>query len=300
MIHRAPRAVAPLLPVLLATLVASGLPVRGQGTEYSQPALDPNHATESFLPVESIDTFSGAVSLVYTDVSLPGPNGFSLNIIRWYNSKINRWDSNHLNRERELTSVGVGWQMHMGRLWDNPAPTNPTPAFRVELPGGRQENFYNNNVFGPQGSVPNAAYVSPEGWSLRINVPCADPGAGNCEIATSPAGIEYHFPTGSAYRMDPDDSYLYVRTIRDPVGNAITVTYDHSCNCNQAYIDTSRTSSAARFTSTIKTMPSTSGRPNASTESRRQPRLERRPTSTMSTRAKPTAQCYVPFRRPQA
>jgi len=213
--------------LLIAPLLAFA-----QGTEYSQPAFDPDHHGNSFMPVETIDTFSGALMLSYTDIVLPGPNGFDLEIVRWYNSKINRWDPSCTIRQREKTSLGVGWQMHMGRLWDNPVTTQPRPAYRLELPGGRQEAFYGDNVL----NIPNATWVSSGGWSLRDAACVGAPGT--CKVATSPAGIEYHFPTSFDYRMDPDDSFLYVRTIRDPIDNRITVTYDYSCNCNQAYIDT--------------------------------------------------------------
>ncbi len=211
-------------------LSALALSAGAQGNEYSQPAFDPDHAFDSFLPVEAIDTFSGAVGLTYTDIRLPGPSGFDLAIVRWYQSKINRWDSNCLTRSRELTPIGVGWQMHQGRLWDNPDSSDPIPAFRLELPGGQHESFYNDDRLG----IPVATYISSGAWGLRSAACVGAPGT--CWIATSPSGVEYHFPTSLDYRMDPDDSYLYVGTIRDPIGNAITVNYDHSCGCNQAYV----------------------------------------------------------------
>lgn len=76
--------------------------VWAQDSEYASPRFDPDHAGESFMPVETVDTFSGALLLSYTDISLPGPGGFDLNVVRWYSSKINAWDANCLTVEREL------------------------------------------------------------------------------------------------------------------------------------------------------------------------------------------------------
>lgn len=215
---------------LLALIIAGGtsLGVRAE-SEYASPEFDPKHSGSFTSPNEWIDNFSGGLNIIEKDVILKGPDGFDMVVTRWYSSKINQWDSNCLILDRESGPLGVGWQYHQGRLWDNPIDT-AVPAYRLELPGGMHESFYHDTVLG----VPSADFVSPGGWSLRSGACVGE--LGNCWIATSPAGISYHFPQSSNYRMDPDNAYAYVRTIIDPKYNRITVDYDFGCNCNQAYI----------------------------------------------------------------
>ena len=226
------RAVSIHRTLAVLSIALASIPAMPDSSEYSQPSFDPGHGGAYTMPNERIDTFTGGLNIIEKDIVLPGPGGFDLEIVRWYSSKINQWDPDCLSVQREVTPVGAGWQIHMGRLWDNPQTNDPVPAFKLELPGGGQQPFYHNDLLG----VPNADYVSPGGWSLREGS-CIG-AEGICRIATSPAGIEYHFPESTSYRMDPDNSYLYVATIRDPVGNRITVDYDFGCNCNQAYITT--------------------------------------------------------------
>lgn len=92
------------------------------------------------VPEENIDLFSGSLVLKYLDITLPGPNGFDLNIWRVYNSKVNTESTGttYSYPQQETSSwVGYGWSMHMGRIL-NPDSTNPT----IEFPDGRQEGTY--------------------------------------------------------------------------------------------------------------------------------------------------------------
>lgn len=92
------------------------------------------------VPEENIDLFSGSLVLKNLDVTLPGPNGFDLNIWRVYNSKVNtEYTNTTLSYPQQETGswVGYGWSMHMGRI-QNPDSSNPV----IELPDGRQEATY--------------------------------------------------------------------------------------------------------------------------------------------------------------
>jgi len=57
---------------------------------------------------ERIDPYTGELNLVYTDLRLPGKGGHDLVINRTYNS------SRPKNIEKTL--LGVGWDIHFGRL----------------------------------------------------------------------------------------------------------------------------------------------------------------------------------------
>lgn len=182
--------------------------------EYGTPALDPEHDFGGTLPEEYIDLFSGAVTLRYVDISLPGTNGLDLSIVRWYNSKVKAYDNNNLPSFREFTSYGLGWQMHMGRLDTFPqAPSNQSLDYVLELPGGLSEGFYSDRFEA-------GVFRSKDFWRLEKNI-----GANQYEVI-SPAGLTYIFPDDQAHRMDPDNQYLYVSEIRDTAGNMITVTYE--------------------------------------------------------------------------
>ena len=92
------------------------------------------------VPEENIDLFSGSLVLKNLDITLPGPNGFNLNIWRVYNSKVNTeyTDTTYSYPQQETSSwVGYGWNMHMGRIL-NPDSSNPV----IEFPDGRQESTY--------------------------------------------------------------------------------------------------------------------------------------------------------------
>ena len=211
----------------LALLVVPPSVDQAQTSEYATPNFDPKHSFSSIIPEETVDLFTGALILSYTDVHLPGPAGFDLDIVRWYNSKINVWDANCLTVTSEETYVGIGWQMHLGRLWDNPA--NPVPqrqaAYRLELPGGETREFYGQ----PNIPVPTGALVSKDFWILKENVSI---GGVQHHVVTSPAGVEYRFKTGAPNPVE--NNYLYLTSKVDPIGNTIQVTY-RSVNQDRAY-----------------------------------------------------------------
>ncbi len=92
------------------------------------------------VPEEHVDLFSGSLVLKNLDITLPGPNGFDLNIWRVYNSKVNTEYTNttYSYPQQETSSwVGYGWSMHMGRIL-NPDSLNPA----IEFPDGRQEGTF--------------------------------------------------------------------------------------------------------------------------------------------------------------
>jgi RHS repeat-associated protein len=215
---------------LVIGLLWSGTP--RANSEYATPNFDPEHDGTHVSEAQRVDTYSGALTVTHVDISLPGPGGFDLEIIRTYSSKIWQWDANHLVKTGEETTVGIGWRLDMGRLFEVPSGIDPGAAYVLELPNRGHVPFYTDDTL----FVPNAEWVSLDGtWALR-NDDCLE-APGTCLIATAPDGTEYQFPTGQEYRMDPNNSYFYLRTILSPAeSKTITVTYAE-CGCNQAYID---------------------------------------------------------------
>jgi YD repeat-containing protein len=195
----------------------------------------PEHRAFVKGPQESVDPFSGTLLLVHTDLVLPGRGGLDLKIIRTYSSKIwGRADytsvSDGLIAAKERSPLGLGWQMHQGRLrnpWHNgwdPCTLGDTPPV-FELPDGTSITFY------PTDST-NTNFKSREHWKMYRPV---GPAAGVTITVTSNEGIKYEMDgslpstnTSQWYYGDPlvDAQLIYpVKRISDPDGNAITITY---------------------------------------------------------------------------
>ena len=66
---------------------------------------------------ESVDPFSGFLTLVHTDLVLPGNGGLDVRIMRTYNSGI--WGRRDIANPgmvayADWSPLGIGWSMHMG------------------------------------------------------------------------------------------------------------------------------------------------------------------------------------------
>lgn len=107
--------------------------------------MPPEHGSHFAIPEESLDLFSGNLTLRCLDASLPGgPGGCDLKVLRVHNSKL-RKDRDVSNHQASLLQepyswVGIGWSMHMGRLHVD--PTSPDDAPVLELPDGRREGAF--------------------------------------------------------------------------------------------------------------------------------------------------------------
>lgn len=108
----------------------------GQSGVFDRVGIIPGHGSHGSFPEESIDLFTGNVTLRYRDIFLPGPNGLNLEVWRVYNSKIYKdWQSGQPGVQAYHQSwVGIGWTMHMGMVH---AHNTETPV--IEFPDGRLE-----------------------------------------------------------------------------------------------------------------------------------------------------------------
>src|SRR4030042_1193132 len=59
-----------------------------QSKVFDLTGIIPGHGSYSSVPGESVDLFTGNVTLRYLDIFLPGPNGLNVELWRVYNSKI--------------------------------------------------------------------------------------------------------------------------------------------------------------------------------------------------------------------
>ena len=117
---------------------------------------------------EQIDPFSGILTLVHTDLHLPGNGGLDLNLIRTYNSMI--WGRRDVSfpglvAKNEKSPLGIGWTMHMG-IVHNPMgagssnrflPDNPV----VEMPDGSKHAFYKDRN-------DSTRFISRDFWVYKL------------------------------------------------------------------------------------------------------------------------------------
>jgi hypothetical protein len=132
--------VTTLFALVLSALLLTGVAetVYGQSGVFDRTGIIPGHGTYSSLPEESVDLFTGNVTLCYRDIFIPGPNGLNIEVWRVYNSKVlyDRLVSqpNPTVQAYPKSMVGLGWTMHMG-VAHNAYSSTP----EIEFPDGRRE-----------------------------------------------------------------------------------------------------------------------------------------------------------------
>jgi hypothetical protein len=130
-----------LVMVLWIVLLCMTGPVYSQSGIFDRTGIMQGHGSYSSLPEESVDLFTGNVTLRYLDYRLPGPNGLDVEIWRVYNSKILQDQSGGVKADHK-SWVGIGWTMHMGRV-HNYDTTTPI----IEFPDGRWETTYPDRYY---------------------------------------------------------------------------------------------------------------------------------------------------------
>ena len=184
-----------------------------------------NKVIEAHLPGETVDHFSGNLRVVHEDMTFPGHGGLDLRIIRVYSSKI--WGrSDLLSLEpflagKELTDVGLGWSMHMGRVRDPNAfgqlPNGTLPVFEAQ--DGSSHAFY-------QVTGSSTDYISRDAWKFTRNwQACSGGASGAGACITTTAGLRYEFAESNKYLIDGTTLVWPLSAIVDVFGNRIRVQY---------------------------------------------------------------------------
>lgn len=120
-----------------AALVGSGTPAQ---TPFSHRGGAPQHPGSSTLPNEQVDPASGALSVVATDLVLPGNAGLDLRVQRFYSSHLYpRYDDGNTVLDED-SWAGIGWTLHFGRVLD-PHSTN-AGASQIEMGDGSRHPLY--------------------------------------------------------------------------------------------------------------------------------------------------------------
>ena len=127
------------MAAVAGVLLALGGAAQAQ-TVFNHRGFDERHGNYSALPFESVDPASGGLTVVQTDLVLPGNAGLDLAITRVYNSKFRpNYESGDLTLE-ERSWVGIGWKLHFGRVI-NPTSTQ-SGATQIEMPDGSRHALY--------------------------------------------------------------------------------------------------------------------------------------------------------------
>ncbi len=110
---------------------------------YKGPGIDNNRSYVNQNFSEHIDPFSGALSLQYTDLRIPGNGGFDLEVVRSYNNA----GVDPLNPYETESYAGLGWTIHFGRvlktkdnvICNNANQTSVVDNPVLELPDGSKQ-----------------------------------------------------------------------------------------------------------------------------------------------------------------
>ena len=203
-------ATPPGLWIQLLALLLLGSPAFPADPVFDARGFDPEREFLSQLPYEHVDPMTGNLLLTFTDLVLPGNDGFDLRVQRTYNSKVyENYTTGGPTGFREDSWAGIGWSLHFGRVSTFPGlPTLPGPV--IEMPDGSQHQAYphKDGVFGH--------YITRDYWTYEDRYPSP--------ILRLPNGITYTLGRVES-GPHPTEVTHYVTEIRDPFGNVITINY---------------------------------------------------------------------------
>lgn len=216
----------------LAILILFSTSIKAEMPDfYSEAASVSKRAGHSEAPNEVVDPFSGTLNIVHNDLVVPGNGGLDIRIQRTYSSQ-NTYrkvgQQNDLRVFQARTNVGLGWQMHFGRIR---MPKNADPCINgsiditdnpiVEMPSGEQQVLFCNNYPNTYGT--NASFVTKSH------------GVANYISNTARLnGFKYIDPQGIKYTMSyrvsggtglVTDDVWYATRVEDRNGNYYTISY---------------------------------------------------------------------------
>ncbi|OGD15985.1 MAG: hypothetical protein A2W20_07625 [Candidatus Aminicenantes bacterium RBG_16_66_30] len=223
--------------VLLGTvaLLLASRPAYGQSGVFDRTGLIPGHGTYSSLPEESVDLFTGNLTLRYRDIFIPGPNGLNIEVWRVYNSKVlyDRPSSqqNPTVQAYPKSMVGLGWTMHMGMVHN---AYSSTPV--IEFPDGRRETAFPSKAvylwsdcritrdflkyYCPPGEDPKLFFQNGVVWTFGnvASLPLAD---GSSETVYMVTRIEDPLGNFIDIEYSAADSLRTIATITDSMGREV-------------------------------------------------------------------------------
>ena len=187
---------------------------------YNEAGISDTRQDESSYSNEFIDPFTGSLQWHNTDLSIPGNGGFDLKLLRSYNSALITPSDNLGSFNGGNQPVGVGWQMHLGKIIsksDTLVCTNTIVSTIdnpvLELPDGSSQ------VFSFTGNS-NARVMTAKRWKVECS--------GGQRTLSSPDGTKYQMDKVVKSNPDPKAIYsLYPTKITDKNGNFANITYEN-------------------------------------------------------------------------
>lgn len=196
------------LPVVLLVLGLSQ-PARAQ-VVFGDSGFEQKRDYFSQLPFEHIDPLTGNLLLTFTDLVLPGNAGFDLRIQRTYNSKIYRDYQNSGDTLKEDSWAGIGWSMHMGRVFHARSFDGADPI--IEMPDGSQHHAFRH--LAPPAGCGNC-YITRDYWVY-------DKATATLYL---PNGVIYTFGHTANTGWAGDIPAEYATQIQDAFGNSLVIEY---------------------------------------------------------------------------
>ena len=235
---------ATVLSAVLACFISLGS-LRGQSGIFDRTGIIPGRGSYSSLPEESVDLFSGNLTLGYRDIFLPGRNGLNIEVWRVYNSKILQdklaSQQNPTVQAYPKSTVGIGWTMHMGMVHNL---SSDTPI--IEFPDGRRETAFPPKT-GPSGYGWTSNYrITKDFLKFDKGIPPANP------KLYFPDGVVWTFGNIASLPLanGSSETVYMVTHIEDPQGNYIDIEYDPVDNLRSIKTITDSMDREVRFIST--------------------------------------------------
>jgi len=199
---------------------------------YAEPGYYPNREYDNPVDIDSIDTFSGTLSVQHVDYFTPGNGGFGVQVNRVYTPPQNGLLT--IGEDgTETTGVGIGWRINYGRVLGLPA-SNSCPQISdpslgsennpvFEQQDGSRRTLYLSSL--SQTGITASDYITIDRWRARcqqFTQPSGldDPGTFWGLVITSPDGMEYEMGA-----RNQATGTLYTTRITHSSGNYIDIEY---------------------------------------------------------------------------
>src|SRR5688500_1001031 len=134
---------SPTRLALTVWLLALTLSPATAQTPFSHSGADGLHPGSSVLPNEQVDPASGNLTVVATDLVLPGHAGLDVRVTRVYNSAVYPNYTNGSTTLEEDSWAGIGWRLHFGRVL-HPTATGGGET-SIEMGDGSRHALYHRS-----------------------------------------------------------------------------------------------------------------------------------------------------------
>lgn len=194
-------------------------------SELLRTGVDPKakHFSSDFN--ENIDLFSGNLNIRQVDFTVPGRNGMSIDVVRYYNSKLwTGWvsetsNSKTIKKELHNSPIGLGWNFLVGKITSQtdtlyPYRNEPYVIFSDGTSRSILETIDGEYITTSHDKVE----LVRDTQGNPIEIPNTDK---LMQRVTTKSGMKYTF----GHVVPATGGYTYATRIEDPNGNSMTIEY---------------------------------------------------------------------------